>query len=875
MRTLVSLYLTIFLAACPVIGQVKQKKTLTKEDYHLWHQLIPHQISCEGNWVSYLHHYESNLDTLFVANTKRQQVYSFPKGSNSIFISQSHFICQTADNFLNITNLKNGFKIRLADITTYTVAQHNRLVIMHEVKNNHRELMIVDLKGNVAATFPDITEWKINGTKTQIAFTRKGTEKNTVFIIDMENSYSLTTLLTAKQELYSLLWAKSGTGLVFLQHRERINGVDSRGSIHYYDTTIKRLYSYSPANDKQLPQNFSLAENYATTTSVSDDGKRVFFGIEETEVRPLPNPVTVEVWNTADKSIYPAKIESDGWRKRAMIGVWYIKTGICRQVNDSSLPHMTLNGNQEYAITSDPLAYEPQFKYYSDRDFYITELKTGNKKLFLKGASGDVGDLLSSPSGKYIIYLKDKNWWSYDVATEAHMNLTGAIKLLHTDDANINSGDGMTLRSPGFTTNDAEVLIYDTYDIWKVRTDGSSFQRLTHGRESKTIYRILPQSAVKPYRYSYDGNGGALFDLSKPLYLEAINEDTQDTGIFLWTTAKGERPLVYKDKIINNFLLADDNKSFVYMEQNFDLAPKLVKADIFTNKNSIVCKSNIQQDTYYWGKSELITYAAMGQTLQGVLLYPAAYDPKMKYPMIVHVYQKQSQDLHLYVNPSLADYRGFNTTNFTLQNYFVFLPGIVYTIGDTGRSATECVNAAVQNIIALDIIDKNKIGLIGHSYGGFEANFIATQKNPFKTIVSGAGYSDLAADYLYIARDFRTPDYSRYEEGQMRMGKSLFEDTKRYHNNSPILLAEGVTLPLLSWTGAKDVHVDANHSFKFHMALRRLKKENILLVYPEETHVLMNVRNQVDLSTKINEWFDYYLKGNERKEWMEANFTGL
>jgi dipeptidyl aminopeptidase/acylaminoacyl peptidase len=56
------------------------------------------------------------------------------------------------------------------------------------------------------------------------------------------------------------------------------------------------------------------------------------------------------------------------------------------------------------------------------------------------------------------------------------------------------------------------------------------------------------------------------------------------------------------------------------------------------------------------------------------------------------------------------------------------------------------------------------------------------------------------------------------------------------------------------------------------MALRRLKKENVMLIYPGEKHTMENPKNQVDLSVKIKEWFDYYLKDGPLKSWMSLNF---
>ncbi len=85
------------------------------------------------------------------------------------------------------------------------------------------------------------------------------------------------------------------------------------------------------------------------------------------------------------------------------------------------------------------------------------------------------------------------------------------------------------------------------------------------------------------------------------------------------------------------------------------------------------------------------------------------------------------------------------------------------------------------------------------------------------------------------------------------MGRSLFEDKEAYDRNTPILYAKNITAPLLSWTGGDDKQVNWNQSIELYLALRRLKKKHILLLYPGEGHTLNKKDNQKDLSEKFQE----------------------
>jgi dipeptidyl aminopeptidase/acylaminoacyl peptidase len=116
------------------------------------------------------------------------------------------------------------------------------------------------------------------------------------------------------------------------------------------------------------------------------------------------------------------------------------------------------------------------------------------------------------------------------------------------------------------------------------------------------------------------------------------------------------------------------------------------------------------------------------------------------------------------------------------------------------------------------------------------------------------------------------PDMWRFESQQWRMGKSLFEDRERYDRNSPIVHAEHITTPLLSWTGNEDKQVNWSQSIEFYLALRRLEKPHIMLLYPEEAHTLEKSQNQKDLAVRLHQWFDYHLKDMPPAVWIK---TGL
>ncbi|MEC4037044.1 alpha/beta hydrolase family protein [Myroides odoratimimus] len=156
--------------------------------------------------------------------------------------------------------------------------------------------------------------------------------------------------------------------------------------------------------------------------------------------------------------------------------------------------------------------------------------------------------------------------------------------------------------------------------------------------------------------------------------------------------------------------------------------------------------------------------------------------------------------------------------------------------------------------------------LLGHSFGGYTTNFIVTQTDMFKAAVSGSGVTDFINHYFSYNYNYRSPGYFQFETGQLNMLKPFKEDKNLYLLNSPILYSENINTPLLSFTGKEDKVISSKHQESLFMAMLRYKKAFISLMYENEGHYLMQPSNQLDLTKRLLNWFDYYLKDIDNKE---------
>src|SRR5690606_12900419 len=236
-----------------------------------------------------------------------------------------------------------------------------------------------------------------------------------------------------------------------------------------------------------------------------------------------------------------------------------------------------------------------------------------------------------------------------------------------------------------------------------------------------------------------------------------------------------------------------------------------------------------------------------------------------KYPMIVSIYEKRSDALHNYTMPSETNYGGLNIANYTAEGYFVLMPDIAYKLNSPGKSALTCVLSSIEKAQASASIDQNKIGLIGHSFGGFETTYIISQTDRFKTAIAGAGVTDLLSFYLDID-SANLSNMERFESEQFRIQIPFTE--LAFSNESPIMNVKTIHTPVMLFIGDKDQMVRPSYNIKLFAALWRLKKESVLLIYPNEGHTILNEDYLKDLTLKTKDWFDYHLKDGLKTKWM-------
>jgi dipeptidyl aminopeptidase/acylaminoacyl peptidase len=255
-----------------------------------------------------------------------------------------------------------------------------------------------------------------------------------------------------------------------------------------------------------------------------------------------------------------------------------------------------------------------------------------------------------------------------------------------------------------------------------------------------------------------------------------------------------------------------------------------------------------------------------GTHLQGALFYPAGYEPGKKYPMFVYMYEKLSDGLHHYNAPSERSY--YSTSAFTTHGYFLLQPDIVFQRSDPGLSVADCVTAAVKKVLEKGAVDEKRIGVVGHSWGGFDAAFLATHTHIFAASVAGAPITDLVSNYGNHHWSNGIAETDHIETGQQRMEVPLYEDLQAYIRNSAVFGVQNMTTPLLIEVGDSDGTVFFHQGVELYNIARRAKKNVVLLEYAGEDHGLRKKPNQIDYERRIFAWFSHYLKDEPAASWI-------
>ncbi|MFN3343184.1 MAG: alpha/beta hydrolase family protein [Flavobacteriales bacterium] len=629
------------------------------------------------------------------------------------------------------------------------------------------------------------------------------------------------------------------------------------------------------ASHTAMPKDWCVSEN--GTLRFSENGSRLYFGTAEKPQKEIKDTLTedekykLDVWSWTDTRIQPEQLKQlDRDKKKNYLAVYHLNTSKMIQLADKEVEFVRTNqeGNGTLALGISEAPYERSktWEYPIASDYYSIDINTGEKKLILKDQKFYC-DL--SNAGNYLLYYKrkDDNWYALEIASGKTINLTEKITEDFFDDDNGNPSEEDAQGIAGWSENDGAVYLNGKYDIWKVDPrDPSKPVCLTKnfGRETKTVFRYT------------ELNPEAKFISENDMLLRSFNERTKKAGYYR-ANLDGKTPavLLETDHKYPYILKSKNSDKTVFARMNFLECPDLWISDMNLQNIRRISNSNPQQSEYNWGTVRLTNWKTpKGRQLDGLLYLPEDFDSTKKYPLLVYFYEKYADDIHNYYSPRPSA-SIINPSEYCSNGYVVFIPDILYNEGTPGEDAYDCIISGTNHIVSKGFINKERMGLQGQSWGGYQTAYLVTQTNMYRAAMAGAPVSNMTSAYGGIRWGTGLSRTFQYEKGQSRLGVTLWEDRERYIKNSPLFFADKVNTPLLIMHNDRDGAVPWYQGIEYFNALRRLDKPVWMLNYNDDDHNLTRRANQKDLSIRMRQFFDHYLLDAPMPVWMKDGLPAI
>ncbi|MFK7812532.1 MAG: alpha/beta hydrolase family protein [Maribacter sp.] len=915
--------LPVFLFLLSVTFSQAQKKPITHDDYDLWKSISSVKISDSGGLIVT----EVNLTTkrgdghLEIHHTKTGQTYNFSRGYNATISADENYVVFKRKPEYEAIRSERRKEVKKDDLS-------KDALFIYEVKNNTIYDSILNVKSYkmpkkiegwvVIENFKEKKKKKKKNEKDSLIEAKKDTIKKQVNLAFKQN-YALVYQFKSKKmdtihQIKSFAIPEKGNSFLYALKREKKKQKDL--GVYRYDVTkgqkvmidsSKYLYENltvdytgsqfaymatpdSTAVDSLKYELFFLKDDNLKSLVdssginlqkgwklgkgkppyFSENGKRLYFGSKpeihfEKDTTLLEDEIAqVDVWTWKDKLLQPEqKSKAEDLSKKAYLSYYNTETENFVQLQDETIDNLIFDKKitQKYILGSSSQPYDiaRSWSFPWRRDYFIINSMTGERKTAMKEAGSTP---ILSPDGKFAIYfdMDKQDWYS--------LNLENGEKLNHTEELSVvfydEDDDHPSLPYPygfGGFDSDGNALVYDKFDIWCLKLGNNKKPKnvTNTGREQNIQYRLLNLDPEHKDLATY---------LDNDLMITSFDKRTKASGLYILKKEKLIKKLEPSEYLLRRYQKAKKADIFTYSKENFYKYPDLELTKNGFDKSEQITNLNPHEKEFKWGTVEQFTWTAFdGTKLDGLIYKPEDFDPTKKYPLITYFYEKRADSYRRHATPSPS--RSIvNPTYLASNGYVMFVPDIVYKDGQPGQSAYNCVISGVEALEALGYIDSQKMALQGQSWGGYQAAYLITKTNKFKAAMAGAPVSNMTSAYGGIRWKSGLSRAFQYERTQTRIGKNLWEGLDLYIENSPLFSIPSIETPLLMMHNDEDGAVPYYQGIEMFMGMRRLQKPAWLLVYNKEEHNLTKIKNRQDLSIRMMQFFDHYLKDAPAPIWM-------
>ncbi|MEJ2540415.1 MAG: prolyl oligopeptidase family serine peptidase [Gemmatimonadota bacterium] len=874
--------LVCFGIASALGAQQPVERSLTLEDYGAWSRISGTTLSPDGGWLAWVRAPNEGDATLLVRQLDGTTVHEGVNATDVAFSRDSRWVAflssppeeeakalrdegRPVHSTLHLIDLTSGTRSREPSVRAFTFAEDGPYLAIHKARADdeadHRgsDLLLRDLQGGTLLAFGNVSEYGFDEASDHLAYLVDAADEsgNGLYVVALAEG-RIRPVDTGPNRYEDLAWSREGPSLSALRGSvpdgmtERENVLVVAAAESGSDVLI-----YDPRQDPGFPEDFVISE--LADTRWTEDGERVVLGIKAQEPDPesseeSEDAADVDVWHWQDDRLQSTqKVQADGDRRFTYTSVFNVEANRFVRLATDDMRRVDLTDG-DWAVGLRDVAYRgDRTRPQGTADYVRIDLSDGETAEIAAEVRRPIG---ASPDGAWWLYLADEHVQAVKLATLERTDLTEETGIDFVD-REFDRIDEAPVHGLGGWTEDGRVLLYDRWDVWSVPLEGGSATAVTGGvgAADEIRYRVV---GLDPEADYIDPEGALL---------SAYGEWTKQSGYMRARPGGSPEPLLFGDEMIGGVQKAEDAELLLFTRQTFQQFPDYWVSDLSFDDPRQVTEANPQIDEFAWGRRVLVDYTdERGNELQATLTLPAGYEEGRRYPMIVYFYEKMSQRHHEFSLPVYDDRPHMST--YASNGYLVLMPDIVYDDGYPGSSALDDVTAAARRVVELGYADPERIGLQGHSWGGYETSFILTQTDMFATIVTGAPLTNLMSmnNILYKRTGNGNGPILQWSQG--RMGDQPWDDLERWISQSPVHHAPNISTPFLILHGTEDGAVDWNQGLELYTAARRLGKEVILLSYPGEPHHLQKEANQKDFQRRMKAYFDHHLQGAPAPAWM-------
>ena len=882
-----------------------QQKLMTPEVYRIWNTISDVEISDNGNLIKYHIKNEGGDNVLYIYHRMTQKTHSFPNCKASLIDTSGRFVIFTTNlhpDSLKKIKIVGKKEMPLDSLSVFDMTLHQKFsagnVTSFHFRPKASDYVFYTLKLPLTK---DSTEKKegvkfqylgishnvstgkedtIRNVKTMRIPLRQNkmacigfSQTDTTIVHLMEFNpvlHTMDTILKNQTEIKNIHWSKDGEKLTFQSFDKKIKSKNKP-----YRTYLKSTDKLADITEKlQSPMGKNWIISTENENRFSRDGGTVY-----THFRPiLPEKdttksdddiVEVEIWKYNTPNLY-TQLEADKELAHKSVVVRYTVDNekVVKLEPDIDVDAILPNhaNAQRFVILSDPKPYYAAVTWEGDlnRDLYMLDSDNGHTQLIATNQSGSPS---TSPGGRYAIWYNkpDSTYHIWDSENALKRSLPKSIKYYdkHHDIPALPGAIGLG----GWLENDEDVLVYDANDIWKVDPlYPDAAIPLTDGKPNNLVFRLLETQRKRCF-----------ISKNTPILIKGVNEVNKNESYFSLNLLTGKLTLLKEGEkhLSSTIINAKRSPYLLYTEEDFSTFPDLILTDSIFSTMAKISDANPLQKEYAWGTGTLVQWKNYNGTKnQGLFFYPANFDPNKKYPLLVNFYERSSDELYRHRAP-YAHRSTINYTYYTNLGYCIFNPDISYSVGQPGQDCYNAVMSGVDSLVHLPFIDSTKMGLQGHSWGGYQVAYLLTQTGRFACAESGAPVVNMISAYGGIRWGTGMSRMFQYEKTQSRLGKTLWEDKAPFIKNSPIFFMDSVTTPVLILHNDDDGAVPWYQGIEYFMALRRLNKPAWLLNYNKEPHWPVKWQNRLDFNIRMQQFFDHFLKTQPMPRWMQEGNTPL